>query len=108
VSGSHSFALRSMWRSSVPVISLEEVLWLAEQHRAVEAERSKLDNHLSDLLSAVGKVAALAPEAASAISRLGADLDPDLARRLNMAVTYFASVPTSAPAGSPDAGRDDS
>jgi hypothetical protein len=59
-------------------------------------------------LSAVGKVAALAPEAASAISRLGADLEPDLARRLNMAVTYFASVPTSAPTGAPDAGRDDS
>jgi hypothetical protein len=65
------------------------VQWLAERSNELEAERSKLDNHLSDLVGAIGKAAASDPHVVKALPELSSHLPPDLAKRLDTAVSYY-------------------
>jgi len=59
-----------------PTNLVEEVQWLAERSNELEAERSKLDNHLSDLVGAIGKAAASDPHVVKALPELSSHLPP--------------------------------
>lgn len=74
-----------------PADLIEEVQWLTEQCNTLEAERNKLDNQLGDLMSAIGTVAAQVPDLAKALTELSTPLDPDLAKRFDTVLTYFAN-----------------
>ena len=87
---------------------VEEVHWLAEERSTLEGERNKLDQQLADLLAVVGKMIAVDPEIASALSESGNALDTDLASRLDAAVKFFANESARSPTSSPDAAREDS
>ena len=87
---------------------VNEVLWLAEQRGALEDERNKLDQQLSDLVAVVGKMTAIDPDVASALSKSRNTLDADLASRLDASVNFFVNESTRSSASSPDAGREDS
>jgi hypothetical protein len=86
-----------------PADLVEEVQWLTEQCNTLEAERNKLDSQLGDLMSAIGTVAAHVPDLAKALSELSTPLDPDLAKRLDTVLTYFANDRSSSPAATPGA-----
>jgi hypothetical protein len=86
-----------------PADLVEEVQWLTEQCNTLEAERNKLDNQLGDLMSAIGTVAAQVPALAKALAKLTTPLDPDLAKRLDPVLTYFANDRPKPPAATPGA-----
>jgi hypothetical protein len=86
-----------------PVDLVDEVQWLTEQRNTLETERNKLDNHLGDLMSAIGAVAVQVPDLARALAELSKLLDADLARRLDTVLTYFANERPNSPAATPGA-----
>lgn len=76
-----------------PADLVEVVQDLADECKALEDERSKLDNQLSELVSAIGKAAAHDPDIAKVLPPLRSALDADWAARLDATLEYFTKHP---------------
>jgi hypothetical protein len=109
LSGDRLAQLRAAIHADIkrPADLVEEVQWLAERCSALECERNNLDDQLSELVSAIGKMAARSSAVGTQLSELSDALAPELASRLAAAVTYFTDEGARSPSDPPSTENDE-